>query len=498
MTDNNKYDPGDTIEPLDEWPEDNTDDGLSMEFPSDHDAPEFPESEPHTTENGTVLPEPIPDDTDPAVVPSRVTAIIRTFTPMLVGWVVSVVVWALTPLGVSVPPSFSTWLEGALPVVLAALYYLLAKWLEHVAPSIPWLGSTRRPLYTPPAVAGNTYALATLARTGYVWHKGGKFSPEFRDALVELDRLTPDVPLVVTQGGFNGTAVSASAGTHAGDAVDFSVRGLTREQVAKAIEAGRKVGIFLSFRTTKTGKWGVRAHGFGSYHLHGVPNGWGAPSAGARRQIAYTDSRGVKRGYRNGRDGLASNGPDVGPGHVGTYRTRTWAGYKAAKASAGAGSWDGKSFPGVGAFVLGKSHPAVTVLGKRLQAHGFGRFYRVGPGPVFGQADKDATRAFQLSKTALKGDADGYPGPATWAALMAAPPVVTNTLKVGSRGAAVSNLQRGLNRVFPRYSRLKVDGIYGTATASVVKTFQRKAGLKVDGVVGPVTRAKLASMGVKF
>ena len=293
----------------------------------------YTDDTPPTTEDGTILPEPIPDDTEPAVVPSQVSAVIRTVTPMLVGWIVAGLVWALTPLGVVIPDTFAGWLETAVPVVLGALYYLLAKALEKRWPGVPWLGSTRKPLYTRPTDGPAAFAIAPLARTGYVWYKGGRFSPAFRDALVELDRLTPDVPLVVTQGGYNGSAVAASAGTHGGDSVDFSVRGLTREQVAKAIEAGRKVGIFLSFRTTDRGKWGVRPQGFSSYHLHGVPNGWGNPSAGARRQIAYTDSRGVKRGYRNGRDGLASNGPDGGPGHTGAYRFRTWPGYKSAAAA---------------------------------------------------------------------------------------------------------------------------------------------------------------------
>ena len=336
----------------------------------------YTDDAPPMTEDGTILPEPIPDDTDPAVVPSQVTAIIRTLTPMLVGWIVAGLVWALTPLGVVIPESFAGWLETAVPVVLAALYFLLAKALEKRWPSVPWLGSTRRPLYTPPASGAATLAVATLASTGYVWYKGGKFSPAFRDALVELDRLTPDVPLVVTQGGYNGTAVSASSGTHAGDAVDFSVRGLTKEQVAKAIEAARKVGIFLSFRTTKVGKWGVRAHGFSNYHLHGVPNGWGNPSAGARRQVEYTDSRGVKRGYRNGRDGLASNGLDVGPGHVSTYRSRTWWDYKKSQTEAKPGlPSTGVSVSPIPRKTTPKPWPTVAVDGllgpqtlKRLQA----------------------------------------------------------------------------------------------------------------------------------
>ena len=468
---------------------------------------------PPMTLDGTILPEPIPDDPSP-VLPAQVSAFIRTVAPFLVTWLVAgasglselVSGWLGFQLGI--PEGLEVWLATGVPVVLGAAYYALARVLERRWPRVPWLGSTRQPLYTPRATKASAVGVMSLAATGYVWYKGGKFSPAFRDMLVELDRLTPDVPIVITQGGFNGLTVSASAGTHAGDAVDISVRGLTQAQVTKLISTARQLGLAASFRTTRVGKWGTRAQGFSSYHVHGIPNGWGAPSAAARRQVAYTDANGVKRGYRYGRDGLASNGADLGPGHTGAFRLRTWAGYLAAKNApkppapglpiTDASGWDGTSYPGAGAFILGKSHPAVTVLGHRLQVHGFGRFYSVGPGPVFGLADKDATRAFQLSRSSLKGDADGYPGPATWAALMAAPPVPSTVLKVGSRGAAVGNLQRGLNRVFPRYSSLKVDGIFGAATAGVVKTCQRKAGLAVDGVVGPVTRAKLASMGVRF
>ncbi|MEU1082300.1 peptidoglycan-binding protein [Streptomyces sp. NPDC005908] len=83
-------------------------------------------------------------------------------------------------------------------------------------------------------------------------------------------------------------------------------------------------------------------------------------------------------------------------------------------------AWDGKSFPGRDAFQLGKSHPAVTKLGERLTVHGYGRFYKVGPGPEFTTVDRDAVEAYQKAQGWTGADADGYPGPETWRRLMAA------------------------------------------------------------------------------
>ncbi|CAH0318532.1 Zinc D-Ala-D-Ala carboxypeptidase [Rhodococcoides fascians] len=57
----------------------------------------------------------------------------------------------------------------------------------------------------------------------------------------------------------------------------------------------------------------------------------------------------------------------------------------------------------------------------------------------------------------------------------------------GSTGNAVRNLQERLNRDYPRYSRLAVDGDFGPATENVVREFQQRAGLLVDGIAGPAT-----------
>lgn len=81
--------------------------------------------------------------------------------------------------------------------------------------------------------------------------------------------------------------------------------------------------------------------------------------------------------------------------------------------------WDGKSYPGRAAFNLGSNHEAVTVLGQRLVAHGFGAAYKVGPGIPMGAADVANCAAFQRAQGWTGADADGYPGPETWKRLMA-------------------------------------------------------------------------------
>ncbi|MFF1358739.1 peptidoglycan-binding protein [Streptomyces sp. NPDC058297] len=74
-------------------------------------------------------------------------------------------------------------------------------------------------------------------------------------------------------------------------------------------------------------------------------------------------------------------------------------------------------FPGAAFFHGGRHSPLITALGRRLVALGFGQSYKSGPGPNWTNADRAAVRAFQVSKAELKGDADGIPGPKTWAAL---------------------------------------------------------------------------------
>ncbi|MFG2923872.1 peptidoglycan-binding protein [Streptomyces sp. NPDC048305] len=178
---------------------------------------------------------------------------------------------------------------------------------------------------------------------------------------------------------------------------------------------------------------------------------------------------------------------------------------KGAKPSTGGGttapatpSWDGKSFPGASAFVLGKSHPAVTVLGQRLVAHGYGSFYKEGPGPTFGQADKNATQAFQKAQGWSGGDADGYPGAETWSRLMAAPKAaatstivaLSSAVKPGAKHAQVKELQQLLLKAGYGPIPGALSTYYGPETQKAVARFHNKnpklksAGKSYDPAIG--------------
>lgn len=64
------------------------------------------------------------------------------------------------------------------------------------------------------------------------------------------------------------------------------------------------------------------------------------------------------------------------------------------------------------------------------------------------------------------------------------------TLRVGSSGSAVEQLQYWLNVLAQYYSAIPsvtVDGVFGAGTEAAVRAFQRRFGLTVDGVVGQTT-----------
>ncbi|GAB2327901.1 LysM peptidoglycan-binding domain-containing protein [Streptomyces griseoincarnatus] len=74
-------------------------------------------------------------------------------------------------------------------------------------------------------------------------------------------------------------------------------------------------------------------------------------------------------------------------------------------------------FPGEGAFVLGRSHPAVVTLDEGLIRGGWTRHHDGNgyqKGPRFTEYTRRNVADAQRSDAVLRGDPDGYPGPLTW------------------------------------------------------------------------------------
>ena len=120
---------------------------------------------------------------------------------------------------------------------------------------------------------------------------------------------------------------------------------------------------------------------------------------------------------------------------------------------------------------------------------------------LFGRKTKAAIKRYQKflkSNYGYAGEIDGIWGKGTqtahqryYDAYHAPKAKGRPVIRKGSRGQDVKDLQARLNRDYPLYSKLKVDGIFGAGTRKVVREFQRRAGLKVDGIVGVQTWAKL-------
>ncbi|WP_303740621.1 peptidoglycan-binding protein [Lutispora saccharofermentans] len=107
------------------------------------------------------------------------------------------------------------------------------------------------------------------------------------------------------------------------------------------------------------------------------------------------------------------------------------------------------------------------------------------PDGVYGSNTKSAVMYFQ-SKNGLV--ADGITG--YWTLLKLGMAEINSTLKIGSRGASVANLQASLNN--KGFSAGSADGIFGYKTQNAVIGFQKANGLTPDGIAGPITQTKLS------
>jgi peptidoglycan hydrolase-like protein with peptidoglycan-binding domain len=113
--------------------------------------------------------------------------------------------------------------------------------------------------------------------------------------------------------------------------------------------------------------------------------------------------------------------------------------------------------------------------------------------------DYSATLMQKLANTwsamwCLQGCADinwnNYPMTEAWTILKFAPPInYYPTLRRGSKGAVVKDLQTKLNK--KRGCNLGIDGIFGAQTLKEVIAFQTDNKLSPDGIVGPLTWKEL-------
>ncbi|MFF9088000.1 peptidoglycan-binding protein [Streptomyces sp. NPDC014991] len=170
-------------------------------------------------------------------------------------------------------------------------------------------------------------------------------------------------------------------------------------------------------------------------------------------------------------------------------------------------------YPGAASFGPGADNVYVTLLGRMLTARGAGAYYAKGPGPVWGDADRQATRAFQQAQGWTGADADGLPGPGTWELLVTGggEDVLAATAGPGRRqvpgypgrscfrpGAADDHVTRlGAQLVrkgFGRFYPLGPGPYWGEADRRAVAAFQRALGGRgaaVDGYPGPDTWRRL-------
>ncbi len=142
---------------------------------------------------------------------------------------------------------------------------------------------------------------------------------------------------------------------------------------------------------------------------------------------------------------------------------------------------------------VGSRGPAVAQLQRDLTRLG----YPLTADGIFGPRTDAAVRRFQQDRGLT---ADGIVGPRTRAAIAGsgpAPslPVPQGTLRRGSRGEQVKQLQDALVRLgFMTQAQMNTGpGIFGPRTDRALKAFQRSQGLEVDGIYGPRSRAALTT-----
>ncbi|MER6106392.1 peptidoglycan-binding protein [Streptomyces sp. NPDC001832] len=144
-------------------------------------------------------------------------------------------------------------------------------------------------------------------------------------------------------------------------------------------------------------------------------------------------------------------------------------------------SSDGLSFTAYATQQSGSTGAQVKAVQQLLSEQG----YMAGAvDGSFGPATRNAVMSYQATHGLT---ADGVVGDRTWTALLSAGP--TATLKQGDSGDGVKRLQRSLTAALG--STVGIDGSFGPATLTAVRSYQASRGLTADGIVGADTWAAL-------
>lgn len=206
-------------------------------------------------------------------------------------------------------------------------------------------------------------------------------------AMLEWAEEQAGVRLTPSQGSYNKGGVGASAGTHdGGGAVDLSTTGLSRDDELKVIKALRQAGFAAWRRNPIPNLWGE--------HIHAIAIGDRDLAPAAANQVTA---------YRNGRNGLADNGPDNAafrPDPIPVFDYRAGRPDPAPKPK-------GPAVVRVSQVQPGDRGEPVKVVQKALLAE------KLNPGPVdgiFGRQTREAYRAWQRRCGFRGTSANGAPG----------------------------------------------------------------------------------------
>ncbi|WP_405717838.1 peptidoglycan-binding protein [Streptomyces sp. NBC_00046] len=147
----------------------------------------------------------------------------------------------------------------------------------------------------------------------------------------------------------------------------------------------------------------------------------------------------------------------------------------------GGNNGDGLSFTSYATQQSGATGAQVKAVQQLLNDQGYSAGAVDGS---FGPATTGAVTAYQAARGL---NADGVVGARTWTALLSAG--TTPGLQQGASGDGVKRLQRSLTAALG--STVGIDGSFGPATVTAVRSYQTSRGLTADGIVGPATWSAL-------